>query len=285
MTKKTTKTAETKYKSPFYSTKGIVTLVLILIILSVFALWGMHALGVIRLPVSVASLFAAETEAPRPSGAVANIAPEETQSVLQEAIPREEYALALADMAIPNAYYRNYKITIFSGNTADVTEYFTIKDGENWWVQTAKDSVILSTAVCKNGSVRITDNARNASVTAPAYTEETQSGVTFTEKCGIMTLAELTEIIRRAAAGETVAYGDGISGYSLSYTPSRGTGENLFSFSFITSSGVSEEYTFAFESATILSATKSYAGNVIYKMELTDYRNTLTDFDLKNLIQ
>lgn len=285
MTKKTTKTAETKYRSPFYSTKGIVALVLALIVISVFALWGMYALGVIRLPESVSSLFAAETEAPRPSGAVANIAPEETQSVLQEAIPREEYALALADMAIPDAYYRNYKITILSGNTTDVTEYFAIQNGEDWWVQTAKDAVILSTAVCKDGTVRITDNAKNASVTVPAYTEETQNGVSFTEKCGIMTLAELTEIIRRAAAGETVEYGGGISGYSLSYTPSLGTGENLFSFSFVTGSGVSEEYTFAFESATILSATKSYAGNVIYKMELTDYRNTLTDFDLESLIQ
>lgn len=284
MTKKTKKTTEKKHNATFYSGKSVFSLVLILLILSAFALWGMYSLGVIRLPQGITDLFVQKTNAPRPSGVVANIGPAETEEVLLEAIPREEFAAALASMPLPDAYYRNYKITLFSGNTKDETEYFAIQSGNDWWVQTAKNSVILTTAVCKNGSVRITDNARNSSATAPAYSEEAPFGVTFEERCGIMTLKTLTEIIRSVAAGEPVTYGGGIGNYSLSYTPARGTGENLFSFSFVTENGITEEYTFAFESATILSATKKYNGNLIYEMKLIDYRNTLTDFQLNNLI-
>ncbi len=274
-----TKKKATKTKSPFYSAKGIATLIVALLVLSVFALWGLYTIGAIRLPEKISALFAEETTAPLLSGAVANIAPENSQAVLKEAVPREEYAYALSEMDIPSSYFRRYTITLQSGNYTDVTNYYAVKDGENWWVQTEKNHVILTTAFCKDGIAYIADNAQNTSVSALGHSAENAGGVSFEERCGILTLETLVEIIRCAAAGEPVEYGGGIRDYSLSFTPSRGTGENLFTFSFVNGSGIAEEYTFAFESARILSATKALNGNVIYKMELKDYRNELTDFN------
>ena len=275
-----TKKKVTKTKSAFYSAKGIATLIAMLLVLSALALWGLYTIGALRFPTE---LFAEETTAPLPSGAVANIAPEGTQAELKEAVPREEYAFALSEMEIPASYFRKYTITLQSGNYTDVTSYYAVKDGENWWVQTEKEHVILTTAFCKDGTVHVADNAQNSSVSVPAQSAENPDGVSFEERCGILTLETLVEIIRRAAAGEPVEYGGGIRDYSLSYTPSRGTGENLFTFSFVNGSGIAEEYTFAFESARILSATKALDGNVIYKMELKDYRNELADFDTSAL--
>lgn len=283
MTKKTKLQTGTSNSSPFYSPKGILLLILLVSVLSAFALWGMYAIGVIRLPAGISALFAEETVAPRPAGAAQNIAPEPEEATLLEAIPREEYALALADMAIPYAYYRNYKIKIFSDTKVNETEYFVVKDGKRWWVQTQVDNVILSTVSCQNGTVTITDNAQNASVTAKEFSAASPSGISFEERCGILSLQQLTEIIRAVASGESVEYGGGVRDYSLSYTPSRGTSDNVFTFAFACENGIAEEYTFAYESAVILSATKTYGEKTIYKMELKDYRNELTDIPTDTL--
>lgn len=273
----------TKTKSSFYSARGIALLITALLIASVFALWGLYAIGALRVPQYITDLFAEETSAPLPSGAAANIAPEGTEAPLQEAVPREEYTLALSEMHFPTEFYRSYTITLQNATYADTTVYYTIKKGSDWWVQTVKDNVIYETALCKNGKVRITDNAQNASVSLPEKSEQVPNGVSFEERCGIMTTKSLVEIIRRAATGEPVEYGGGVRDYSLSFTPSRGTGENLFTFSFVNGSGIAEEYVFAFESARILSAKKSVGDTVIYKMELKDYRNELTDIDTATL--
>jgi len=283
VTKKTKTPKVTKNSSPFYSKKGIILLVLLVSVLSVFALWGMYALGVIRLPSGFTALFAEETSARPPSGAANDIAPGKEPAKLVEAIPREEYAFALADMPVPAAYYHNYTIEIFSDTAVDETEYFVVKSEDNWWVQTQKENVILSTVLCKNGTVRITDNAQNRSVVTAAYTGETQEGISLEERCGVLSLQQLTRIIHDAASGTPIEYGGGIRDYSLSFTPSRGTSDNLFTFAFACENGIAEEYTFAYESAVILSASKTYNGKTIYKMELKDYRNDLTDIDTVSL--
>lgn len=273
----------TKTKSPFYSARGVAILITVLLIASAFALWGMYALGVLRPPQYITDLFTEQTTSPLPIGASANIAPEVTKPPLSEAVPREEYAFALSEMHFPAETYRKYTITLQSAAYSDTTVYYAIQKGNDWWVQTVQDDVIMTTALCKSGRVRITDNAQNTSVALPEKSAQVPNGVSFEERCGIMTTKSLVEIIRRAAAGESVEYGGGVRDYSLSFTPARGTGENLFTFSFVNGSGVAEEYVFAFESARILSAKKSIGDTVIYKMELKDYRNDLTDIDTATL--
>lgn len=273
----------TKTKSPFYSGRSVAILITLLLIVSAFALWGLYAIGALRIPSYVTDWFAEETTASLPSAAAENIAPEGTEASLVEAVPREEYALALSEMRFSADTYRKYTVTLQSAAYTDVTTYYAIQKGSDWWVQAVKDDVIMSTVLCKNGKVRITDNAQNSSVSLPEKSEQSPNGVSFEEYCSIMTIRSLVEIIRRAASGEAVEYGGGIRDYSLSYTPARGTGENLFTFSFVSGNGVAEEYTFAFESARILSAKKSIGDTVIYKMELKDYRNDLADIDTASL--
>ena len=63
-----------------------------------------------------------------------------------------------------------------------------------------------------------------------------------------------------------------------------GTGENVFVFTFTCKNGVTEEYRFAFESAVILSAKKSFGEVQIYKMEMKEHRNDLSDVDVDSLL-
>ncbi|MBR5538983.1 MAG: hypothetical protein IKU61_03705 [Clostridia bacterium] len=213
----------------------------------------------------------------------ANISDNKNVNEYFEAVPRDEYATALAKMHFPDSYYRNYRIAVSSKEDLYVTEYFTVKDRNNWWVQTLSNDIILQTTICKNGDVTITDNADNTSVKAKEFSDENPFGVAFEEKCGIISLRTLVNIIFAAANGEPVSYGGGIADYSLSFTQTKPGGENLFSFSFVCQNGVSEEYTFSFENAVILSASKSYEGNEIYKMEIKDYRNSLDEIDTESL--
>ena len=278
------KTKEKKKNNlTFYSARGIGLMVAVLLLFIILALTGMYTLGIIHPPESFSSLFgqAEETTAP---AAAANIAPEGEEAVLYEAIPREEYAKALADMHLPTEYYRAYSITVSFGIREDTTDYVAIRRGEDWWVQTSKDDVILTTAICKDSTVRITDNAQNTAVTAEGYSAETPSGVSFEERCGVLSLERVVEMIRTLADGETVNYGGGITNYSLSFTQARGTGENVFVFTFTCQNGVTEEYRFAFESAAILSVSKSLGELKIYQMEMKEHRNDLSDVNVDSLI-
>ena len=272
-----------KNKHTFYSARGIGLMAAVLLLFIILALTGMYTIGVIRLPESFSALFgqAGETAAP---AAAANIAPEEEKAELYAAIPREEYAQALADMPLPTEYYRAYSITVSFGIREDVTDYVAIRRGEDFWVQTSKDDVILTTAICKDGNVRITDNAQNTAVTAAGYSEENPGGASFEERCGVLPLNRLVEIIRAVSSGETVDYGGGITDYSLFFTQARGTGENVFVFTFTCQNGVTEEYRFTFESAAILSVSKSIGEIKIYQMETKEHRNDLSDIDVDALI-
>lgn len=278
------KTKETKKnKLTFYSTRGIGFMAAVLLLFVILALTGMYTLGIIRLPESFSSLFgqAEETTAP---AAAANIAPAGEEAALYEAIPREEYAKALADMHLPTEYYRAYSITVSFGIREDTTDYVAFRRGEDWWVQTSKDDVILTTAICKDGTVRITDNAQNTAVTAEGYSAENPEGISFEERCGVLPLERVVEMIRAVSGGETVNYGGGITDYSLSFTQARGTGENVFVFTFTCQNGITEEYRFAFESAAILSVSKSLGDIKIYQMEMKEHRNDLSDVNADSLI-
>lgn len=280
--KKKTK-EKTKNNITFYSARGVWTLVALLVLFIILGLAGMYALGIVRLPASFSALLR-QTEPSVPSAAAANIAPAAESGELYEAIPREEYAKALADMQLPEEYYRQYSITVSFGARADVTDYVAIRRGDDFWVQTSKEGVILNTAICKDGTVRITDNAQNAAVTAEGYSIDNPSGVSFEERCGVLPLNRLVEMIRAIANGEKVDYGGGITDYSLSFTQSRGTGENIFVFVFTCQNGVTEQYRFGFESAAILSASKSYGDILIYQMELKEHRNDLSDIHVDALL-
>lgn len=278
------KTKEKQKNNPtFYSARGIGLMAAVLLLFIILVLTGMYTLGIIHLPESFSAFFgqAEETTAP---AAAANIAPEGEEAVLYEAIPREEYAKALADMLLPTEYYRAYSITVSFGIREDVTDYVAIRRGADWWVQTSKEDVILTTAICKDGTVRITDNTQNTAVTAKGYSAETSSGISFEERCGVLPLEQLVTMIRALANGENVEYGGGITNYSLSFTQARGTGENVFVFTFTCQNGVTEEYRFAFESAALLSVTKSYGELKIYQMEMKEYRNDLSDVNVDSLI-
>lgn len=277
MTKKT-KTS----KGAFYNIGGIWLIILSLMLILALVSWGLYELGVVDLPEIFSPLFEGKP-AVLPNAPAANIANEPAKEEAYVAVPREEFALALGEMKFPNEYYRNYKITIKSYASELTTEYYSVKDGDDWWVQSANGGVIMQTAICTNGVVTVTDNAANTSSETTEASKESPSGISFEDRCGIMSLETLVDMIHTLASGEKVAYGGGIVDYSLSFTQTRTSGENLFSFSFICQNGVSEEYTFSFENAVILSASKSYDGAEIYKMEIKDYRNTLDEINIDSL--
>lgn len=276
------KNKEKKNSITFYSARGIWLMVALLSLFIILALTGMYRLGILHLPESFSFIFSQTDEPVSPAGV--NIASEKDTEVLYEAIPREEYAKALADMPIPNAYYRAYSITLSFGARQNVTDYVAICRGDDWWVQTSEEDVILNTVVCVDDTVRIADNAQNTAVTAGAYSEANPSGVSFEERCGVLPLSKLVEMIRALSDGEKLTYGGGITDYSLSYTQARGTSENIFVFAFTCQNGVTEEYRFAFESAVILSARKSYGELEIYRMEMKEHRNDLSDIDADALL-
>ncbi len=257
-------------------------MIILVLAFSALAVFGLYKLGVISLPDSFDKAFM-EKPLPPSNAPAANIAnpPEEKESY--EAIPREEFATALSKMQLPSEYYRNYRIAISSETSQFVTEYYAIKKNNDWWVQTAVNKVIMQTAVCNGGNITVTDNAANTSAKALEQSYENPTGISFEERCGIITLDTLVNMIYDIASGNEVTYGGGIADYSLSFTQTRLSGENLFSFSFLCHNGVSEEYTFSFENAVILSASKSYDGKEIYKMEIKDYRNNLSEIDTESL--
>lgn len=258
---------------------------LIWIFLSIIIVFvALFAFGVLKPPAFIESFFNGDKAVAAPKKS-ANIAPQSDATSPQKAISQGEYALALAEMNIPNSYYLNYKVTLSSSIGNDVTDYIAIKRDNDWWVQTSKDGVILSTCICTDGTVKITDNASNSSVTSPAYDDKTPNGISMKEKSSLMPLSELVRIIKAVDSGESVSYGGGIETYSLSYTQSRLTSENIFSFSFTCKNGVSEEYIFSFERAVITSATKKYGNEIIYQMELKDSRNDLTDINIDELLK
>lgn len=274
MTKKQQMSKKTKTsRSKFYNVGTIWLLIVVVLVLSTFAFFGLYKLGVISLPFS---LYDKSSNVPStPSGAPANIAGMPLDKDTFEAIPREEFASALSKIQIPSEYYRNYKIAISSDSNQQVTEYFVIKKNDDWWVQTATGGVIMETAICKQNTVTLNDNAANTSTTL--------SGVSLEECSGIIALETLVDIIHNIANGAPVTYGGGITDYSLSFTQMPLSSENLFSFSFLCQNGVREEYAFSFENAVILSASKSYGGKTIYKMEIKDYRNNLSEINTDGL--
>lgn len=209
-----------------------------------------------------------------PNSPAANISAEEAKDVF-EAIPREEFANALAKMQIPNEFYRSYRIVLKSGEYSNPTEYYAIKKNNDWWVQISKNGVIRETTICHNGIVTIADNAANTFVNT--------ENVSFEERCNILSLQTLVNMINDIANDRPVNYGGGISDYSLSYTQTKTSGENLFSFAFVCKNGISEEYTFSFENSVILSASKKLGDEEIYKMEIRDYRNSLSGIDTDSL--
>ena len=261
---------------------GIIITVCAVVFTLAITLAVLFSVGVIKPPAFLASYFGTEVKTPAPSKS-ANIAPQEEAYSPKKALPAGEYAIALADMNIPQSFYMSYKITLFSDTNQSTTDYVAIKDGDTWWVQASKNDIILTTAICKDNVVKITDNASNSSVVTDAYSETAPSGITFKERCEFMPLSELVQMIKAVDSGETVAYGGGITTYSLSYTQSRSTSENLFSFSFSCENGISEEYIFSFERAVILSATKKHGDKIIYQMELKDSRDDLSDIHLDEL--
>lgn len=278
--KKTNRTPN-KTDSPkaFYSARGVTLLLAVVLLLAVLALYGMYSLGVIRMPASLSALLGAEETTARPTQ-MADIAPatEET-AALTPAMAREEYAAALADMPMPSAYYRAYTVTIYSGNVSTKTNYTLVVRNADWWLREAREDVALSTAVCADGKLRITDHTLDQTVTATAAGADAPNGIRLSERMGVMPLYELTALIGTLDSGGMSDYGGGITGYSLALTPARGTGENIFTFSFTTALGVREVYSFSFENAVLLSAEKYVGDSLIYRMESTAYKNGLSDAD------
>ena len=267
-----------KSEMTFYSARGIMLLIIAVLIFATLAIIGMHSLGVINVPSFISNIFNTPTQLP-PAPPAANIAAQSGEAVFNEALPRDEYAAALADIAFPKEFYYNYTITRFSGEFSRAVNYVAIGQNDNWWIQTKEDDVIMSTALCKDGVLQFSDNADNTSATTSA------TDISFAEYSGFTPLKDITFLIRSITSGENVEYGGGINDYSLSYTQARGTSENLFNFSFSRKDGISEEYTFALESATVLSIKKFNSdGEKIYQMEMKDSRNSLEEIDADSLI-
>lgn len=283
--KKQGKAGTKKNNTAFYSAQGVALLVVIMLAFTLVALVGMHMLGIIALPRSIADWFGEETEASEPLPGLADLPNKPGENVLYEALPREEYAAALKRMTLPESYYRSYTITVYSGKYSFMTEYTSVFREGDWWVQTAEEGVVTSTAVCRNREVTITDHTRDAAVTALGSSEQATGGVSFEERCGVLTLQTLTSMISALEAGEPVLYGGGeVTDYTLSFTPARGTGENLFTFSF-SLGDLREKYVFSFESATILSAEKYYKNTRIYAMEMQSYANDLSALNVDALFK
>ena len=266
----------------FYSTRGVTLLLSVVLVLAVLALLGMYSLGVIRPPASLSALFGTTETTARPAQ-TADIETAAEETTLTPALAREEYAEALGDMQIPSAYYRAYTVSIYGGNAVTATQYEAVVRDADWWVREARDGVILSTAVCRDGAVQITDNTQNSTVTAAGT--DTRRGIRLAERMGVLPLGELTALIGTLGAGGTSDYGGGITGYSLALAPARGTGENVFTFAFTTASGVREVYSFSFENAVLLSAEKYVGDRLIYKMESTAYTNDLADTGADRLFE
>ncbi len=272
------KNEQKKNEMTFYSTRGIMLLIAAVLVFATLALIGMSWLGVISIPRFITEFFDNSVETV-PAGPISNIAFGENNTVFHEALPRDEYAAALADISFPSEFYYNYTISLFSEADTLTTDYIAICKGNDWWLQTAQNDVIMSTVICKNSLVQFSDNADNSFVTA------SQNNISLAEYSGFMPLKDLTLLIASLTSGNEVEYGGGVSDYSLSYTQGRGGTENLFSFNFSRKDGISEEYTFALESATILSIKKYNSdGEKFYQMDMKDSRNNLDEINVESLI-
>ena len=259
------------------SNSGTVLFIVGIVTVTILGLAGMYALGIMSMPAFLSDIF----EKPSTSSATpiaGNISPYESDAEYYKALPREEYADALADISVPSKYYQRYTVTVFSGEASLSTDYTAIYDEGNFWVQTAEGDVIISTVICKDGKVKISDNTDNTSIVDPS------GEISFYEYFGYTPLATLTAMIKALANGEPAGYVSDISDFSLSFTQTRGTGENIFSFTFTRADEFKEEYTFAFESATVLSAAKyAPSGEKIYQMEMKDSQNSLDGIDVDKL--
>lgn len=272
------KNEQKKSEMTFYSARGIMLMIVAVLVFATIAIIGMYSLGVISMPSFITGFFDNSVESTSPPP-VANIAPETGETVFHEALPRDEYAAALADIFVPDEFYYNYTITRSYGESFHAIDYVAIGKNQNWWIQSKEDDVIMSTTVCKDGTVQFSDNADNT------FVKTTASDTSFAEYSGFMPLKELTVLISSLTNGDAVEYGGGVSDYSLSYTQARGTNENIFNFNFSRKDGISEEYTFALESATILSIKKYNSdGEKIYQMEMKDSRNSLDEIDVESLL-
>ena len=275
---KRVKNEHKKSEMTFYSARGIMLMIAAVLIFATIAVIGMYRLGVISIPDFISDVFDKTTDvsALPPS---ANIASHGEETERFEALPRDEYAAALADITTPSEFYYNYNLTWFSGDSSRTVNYTAIGKNGSWWVQTKENDVIMSTAVCRDGIFQFSDNADNS------FAETSGEGISFSEYAGFMPLEQLTALIYALTSGDSVEYGGGVSDYSLSYTLARGTNENLFNFNFTRGDGVSEKYTFALESATILSISKFNSdGEKIYQMEMKDARNNLDEINVDSLL-
>ena len=272
-------------KTTFYSARGVAWLIVLLCVFAMAALIGMYKLGIVGLPRVVTGLFSpAETGEGKPLFAGSPIAPEpETAAPIYEAIPNDKIAAALAELSVPAEGYRAYTVTLYGGGKTLETAYETVWRGSDWWVQSAQDGIILSTAVAKGSTVYLTDHTLNVTTTAKAASAADPDGVTFAERSGVLPLSELLTLIGNVAVGEATTYGGGVTEYSLSYTPRRSGNENHFRFTCKTAIGTEEEYTFSFENAVLLSAQKTIGGKLIYQMENTAYRNDLSQVHADSL--
>ncbi|MBQ7661724.1 MAG: hypothetical protein IJS44_06690 [Clostridia bacterium] len=259
-------------KTVFYSRRGVATLAAFVALFTIISLVGMYALGVIKLPAALTALFADETSAVSPAHAGEDI-PLPPQNRYETAVPLSEYAAALSEIELPKGFYQTYTVTRGTGKNGQTLYYTFLQNGNDYWVQTASGSVILSTVVCKDGQVRLTDHSRNEKATVGG-------ALTAEEAAGVLSLAHLLEMMRAAATDTPVDYGGGLSNYSLSISASRGEGDNLFTFAFTTGDGVSERYTFSPERGVLLSGEKTYGGKVIYSMQSTGFTDDLSEIDL-----
>lgn len=271
--------SENKKEMTFYSARGILIMIVIVIFFAVIALVGMYMLGIVSMPGFIKAFIDTPSETTI-APLAEKIAPEEEDAKEYEILlHRDEYANALADIAIPTEYYHNYTVSWLAGETERTVNYIAIYDEGNWWVQAEENSVITSTAICKDGKVELTNNSDNTSVITDV------GDISFSEYFGYMPLEEAIGIIASLANGIPVSYGGGIVDYSLLFTPAQGISENIFNFSFTRKDGISEEYTFAFESSSILSITRYNAnGEMIYQMKTKDSRNSIEDIDIDTLL-
>ena len=261
----------------FYGKKGIAFLITATVIIAIIGIVGMYYIGILKMPSFITEMLSPTVTAPT-LHAVGNIAEYSGEVMHYEALPRDEYAIALADILPPEHFYQSYSISISSNGSVRKTDYTAIFNNGDWWIQTSEDGVVLSTTVCYNNKVTLYNNADNTSIT------DTSGEINCHEYLGYPSLTSLTNTICALAKGESVDYVGGVSDFSLSYTQSRGTGENIFSFNLTRADGFKEEYTFAFESATILSASKySPSGEKIYQMEMKNSKNNIEGIDIDSL--
>ena len=105
----------------FYSKKGIVLIICAALVFTATGIVGMYMLGIVKMP-SFMSAFLNKSDTPTASHIAMNIHEEDENQTFYEALPREEYAIALADISIPEEYYQRYTITLYAGEAVRSTD-------------------------------------------------------------------------------------------------------------------------------------------------------------------